>query len=88
MSWLRNLVFRKHAKDDLSEEIEQHISERTAALIERGRSPEEAAREARRAFGNQTLARERSVEVWQWRWLESLWADLRFALHQLRKSPG
>ena len=88
MSWLRNLVFRTHAKDDLSEEIEQHISERTAALIERGRDPEEAAREARRAFGNRTLARERSVEVWQWRWLESLWADLRFALHQLRKSPG
>ncbi|MGB9419118.1 MAG: ABC transporter permease, partial [Acidobacteriaceae bacterium] len=88
MSWLRNLAFRKHAKDDLSEEIEQHIAERTAALVERGRNPEEAAREARRAFGNRTLARERSVEVWQWRWLENLWADLRFALHQLRKSPG
>ena len=85
---LRNLFFRKHAHDDLAEEIEQHIAERTAALIERGRNPEEAAREARRAFGNRTLAREHSIEVWQWRWLENLWADLRFALHQLRKSPG
>jgi predicted permease len=88
MGWLRNLFFRSHAQSDLAEEIEQHIAERTAALIERGRNPEEAAREARRAFGNRTLARERSVEVWQWRWLENLWADLRFALHQLRKSPG
>ena len=88
MGWLRNLFFRSHAQSDLAEEIEQHIAERTAALIERGGNPEEAAREARRAFGNRTLARERSVEVWQWRWLENLWADLRFALHQLRKSPG
>jgi hypothetical protein len=47
MRWLRNLVFRKHANDDLAEEIEQHIAERTAVLIERGRAPEEAAREAR-----------------------------------------
>ena len=88
MRWLRNLFFRKHANDDLAEEIEQHIAERTAVLIERGRAPEEAAREARRAFGNRTLAREHSIEVWQWRWLENLWADVRFALHQLRKSPG
>jgi predicted permease len=86
--WLRNLLFRKRANDDLAEEIREHMAERTAALIEQGRDPEEAAREARRAFGNITLARERSVEVWQWRWLENLWADLRFALHQLRKSPG
>jgi predicted permease len=88
MSWLRNLGFRKRAQADLQEEIQQHVSERTAALIEQGRAPEEAAREARHAFGNITLARERSVEVWQWRWLENRWADLRFALHQLRKSPG
>jgi hypothetical protein len=68
--------------------MREHMAERTAALIEQGRSPEEAAREAHRAFGNITLARERSIEVWQWRRLEKLWVDLRFALHQLRKSPG
>jgi predicted permease len=85
---LRKLIFRKRADDDLDDEIQQHMAERTAALIEQGRDPEEAAREGRRSFGNITLAREHSVEVWQWRWLENLWADLRFALHQLRKSPG
>jgi ABC-type antimicrobial peptide transport system permease subunit len=26
--------------------------------------------------------------IWHWRWVENLWADLRFALYQLRKSPG
>jgi predicted permease len=88
MHWLRNLFFRKQANDDLAEEIEEHIAESTTALIEQGRDPAQATREARRAFGNRTLAREPSVEVWQWRSLENLWADLRFALHQLRKSPG
>lgn len=88
MSWLRDLLFRKRANNDLAEEIHEHIAQRTEALIAQGRSSEDAAREARRAFGNPTLARERSVEVWQWRWLENLWADLRFALHQLAKSPG
>jgi hypothetical protein len=41
------------------------MAERTAALIEQGRGPEEAAREARRAFGNIMLAHERSVEVYR-----------------------
>ena len=26
--------------------------------------------------------------MWQWPTLESIWADVRFALRQLRKSPG
>jgi predicted permease len=72
----------------LHEEIEGHISERAAFLISQGIEPAEAERQARRAFGDAELAMERSVEIWQFHWLESLWADLRFAFHQLRKSPG
>jgi predicted permease len=51
-------------------------------------SPEDAEREARRVFGSRTLLEERSREVWQRPTLESMWADLRLALRQLRKSPG
>jgi hypothetical protein len=87
MSWLRNLFCRKHANDDLAEEIREHMAERTAALIEQGRDPEEAVRESRRAFGNITLVRERSVEVWQWPWLENFFADIRYAMRQMRKAP-
>jgi predicted permease len=35
-----------------------------------------------------TLIEERSREVWQWSSLESIWADIIFALRQLRRSPG
>src|ERR1700733_9999044 len=51
-------------------------------------SREESARTARRQFGNVALLEERSREVWQWPTLESIWADVRFALRLLRKSPG
>ena len=34
------------------------------------------------------LCAEYSAESWQFRRLELLWADLRFALHQLGKAPG
>ena len=88
MLWLRNLFLRRRVRDELAEEIRQHIAEHTEELLAQGRSPVEASHEARRNFGNATLIHERSVETWQWRWLENLWADLRFALHQFRKSPG
>lgn len=88
MDWIANIFRRRKLYDDLSEEIRLHMEERAEQLMEEGMSPEEAAREARRAFGNRTLLEERSREVWQWPTLESIWADMRLALRQLRKSPG
>src|ERR1700674_587964 len=41
-----------------------------------------------RAYGNVGLQEQRSREVWQWPPLESLLADIRFAVRQLVKSPG
>src|ERR1700727_2574951 len=88
MDWIPQIFRRRKFYQDLSEEICLHIEERTEQLMRDGMSAEEATRAARRAFGNRTLLEERSREVWQWPTLESIWADLRFALRQLRKSPG
>ena len=88
MNWIPNAFRRRKLYDDLSEEIHLHIEERTEQLICEGVAPEQAAREARRAFGNRTLLEERSREVWQWPELELIWADIRFAFRQLRRSPG
>jgi hypothetical protein len=88
MSWIPNIFRRGKLYDDLSEEIRLHIEERAEQLIGEGMSRWQAEQEARRAFGNRTLLEERSREVWHWPTLESIWADVRFALRQMRRSPG
>jgi hypothetical protein len=88
MDWKPNIFRRRSLYEDLSEEIRLHIEERAEQLMSDGMSPERGHREARKAFGNRTVFEERSREVWQWAALESIWADVRFALRQLRKSPG
>jgi macrolide transport system ATP-binding/permease protein len=88
MDWIPQIFRRRKVYEDLSEEIRLHIEERTEQLMCDGMGAEEATRAARRAFGNRTLLEERSREVWQWPTLESIGADLRFALRQLRRSPG
>ena len=88
MDWIPNIFRRRVLYDDLHEEIQLHIEERTEQLMAQGMSAEEAKREARKAFGNQAVFEERSREVWQWSTLESIWGDMRFAFRQMRRSPG
>jgi len=88
MSWIPSFFRRNKLYSDLNEEIRLHIEERAEQLMGEGMSRAEAEQEARRAFGNRTLVEERSREVWQWPTLESVWSDLRFAVRQLRRSPG
>jgi predicted permease len=88
VNWIPSIFRRRALYDDLSQEIEIHIEQRAEQLLAQGMSAEEAAREARKAFGNRTLIEERSREVWQWPTLESIWSDVRFALRQMRRSPG
>ena len=87
MKWVPN-IFRRKQCDDLSEEIRLHLEERAEQLMGEGMSAEEARRKAHVAFGNRNAVEERSREVWRWPTLESIWADVRFALRGLRKSPG
>src|SRR5271170_7834541 len=87
MNWIPR-IFRRKLYDDLSEEIRLHIEERAEQFVGEGMSRKEAEQKARRAFGNLASIEERSREVWQWATLESIWGDVRFALRQLRKSPG
>lgn len=88
MNWLKQLFSRRSYYDELSETIREHLDEKIADLMEHGMTQDEAERAARREFGNVTRIEERSREVWQWPTLEGAWADVKFALRQLRKSPG
>ena len=73
----RRLLRRSRIDDDLREEIQHHLALRTSALIDDGMPPEEAAREARRAFGNVARIQEQSREAWVFTRIESLIQDAR-----------
>src|SRR6202142_3228972 len=88
MSWISSIFRRSSLYNDLAEEMRLHLEERTEQLMLEGMSAKEAAQSARRAFGNPTLLEERSREVWQWPTLESIWADVRYSVRQLKNSPG
>jgi len=88
MNWLRQLRRRRDLCDDLSEEIGEHLRERTNELIEGGMSPAEAAAAAKRDFGNVSLIEERGRETWHWMSLEDFIADLRYGARALRRNPG
>jgi predicted permease len=88
MNCVPSIFRRRNLREDLSEEIRLHIEERAEQLMGEGMSSKEAERQARIAFGNRALLEERSREVWQWPAVESIGADVRFALRQLKGSPG
>src|SRR6266571_254876 len=88
MSWLKQLFFRRHLYNDLSEEIREHLEEKIGELVASGMSKREAAAIARREFGNVTLVEEDRREVWRWPSIEDLVADLRYGLRTLGKNLG
>ena len=88
MKWLKQLFPRRRRYEDLSVSIQEHFEEKIEELIDAGMSGEEASRAAMREFGNVALIEQRAREVWQWPTIESVWADVKFALRQLKKSPG
>ena len=88
--WLRKtaLLFRRRTfNQDLQEEMAFHQEETAKEFEADGITPEAAHYAAMRQFGNATLLQERSREVVQFR-VETVVQDLRFALRQLRRSPG
>jgi len=88
MSWFARLFRRSELYQDLAEEMRAHLEEKTEQFMREGMSREEAAQAARRAFGNATVIEERGREVWQRPRVESIWADVKYAARQLRRSPG
>ena len=86
-AWAYRLVpylGRRQADEDLQEDLELERERQRDA----GVPDADARRAARRRLGNGTLIRERTRDVWGWRWLDDLGRDMRHALRGLGRSPG
>lgn len=95
MSFIRTLssriasLFRRNRLDvDLDEEFETHIDLATEENRKLGMSPQQARTAALRSFGGLTQTKEAYRRQRGLPFLEVLSSDLRYALRQLRKSPG
>ncbi len=75
-------------KREIDEELRFHIEQRTAENIAAGMSPEDAAREARKRFGNMQSIREECRDTCGVSFGDTLVKDVRFGLRILAKNRG
>jgi predicted permease len=76
------------ADSEVDDEVKAHLALLTERFARQGMTPEEAHYAALRQFGGVTPLREELRERRTWPQLETTWQDVRYALRQLRKSPG
>ena len=79
---------RPEADDDLREELQAHLDMETAENIRRGMHPDAARRAAFIASGGLTVAAEAVRAQRGLPWVESVLADIKYALRTLRHSPA
>ena len=78
----------RRREQELEEEIQGHLRMAIQDRVERGETPEQAEAAVRREFGNETLVKEVTREMWGWLWLRQLGQDLKYGLSTMRRSPG
>jgi predicted permease len=82
-------LFRHRREDgDFAAEIQAHLDLEADQLHAGGRMKEDAAAQARRAFGNVAAAQERFYEANRRLWFDRLAQDLRYAVRTLRRAPA
>jgi predicted permease len=76
------------AKNELQEELDCHLRMAIEERVARDESPEAARAAALKEFGNVPLIADVTRHRWGFEWLENAARDARYALGQLRRSPG
>lgn len=87
-STLAALLGRRRAERELAEEIRHHLDLETEYRMRQGNDPEQARRQAVRAFGNLAEVTEEVRDERGGRRVESVAKDLAFAFRSLRREAG
>jgi predicted permease len=88
--WRRILVLlhRDRFDRDLAEEMRNHLEMEADENQQNGMPERDARLAAQSRFGNTTLLRETSTDIWGWGPFDRLARDLRYAARTLRANPG
>ena len=78
MSWFSRLFLRRRIYSDLSEEIQQHLTEKIEALMADGMSRDQAEFAAKRSFGNVTRIEESAREAVYSSSARQCWVSIEF----------
>jgi predicted permease len=85
---VRVLFDRKAADREIADEVESYFQQVTEAWMERGLAPEDARRAARLEMGSPIAVREQVREYGWENSVDTLFADLRYAIRRLSRTPS
>ena len=79
---------REKREHELERELRDHLELDAEAKMDRGLGADEARYAAQRDFGNTTLVREVTREMWAWSFLERFLQNVRYGLRLIARNPG
>jgi predicted permease len=85
---ISNLFSRTKVEQEIDAELRVHLEMRAEDNVAAGMSADEARRDAMQRFGNPVAMKEKVASADVALGLASFWADLRYAVRQLRRSMG
>jgi putative ABC transport system permease protein len=85
---VRSLFRRRAADNDLDDELQFHVDQKTKEFVSRGLSEKDARYAALREFRGVEQSKEACRDQRKINWLQDLAQDLRYGLRMLRKTPG
>src|SRR6266487_5328682 len=88
LSRIRATLRGSRLDDELDDELREHLALLQERFVRHGMDPSEAFYAARRQFGGVTQVKEEHRDVRGVRLLDDLGDDLRYAIRQVKRSPG